>query len=84
MKRKLLAAVLTLCLCSSLLLPAAASEMGQLESYGVSLIQYYQHHQEAAEDVIWDITRQMKEIDRKQLSTAAGRIGTITWREINV
>lgn len=66
MKRKLLAAVLTLCLCSSLLLPAAASEMGQLESYGVSLIQYYLHHQEAADDVIWDITRQMKEIDRKQ------------------
>ena len=25
-----------------------------------------------------------KEIDRKQLSTAAGRIGTITWREVNV
>ena len=25
-----------------------------------------------------------KEIDRKQLSTAAGRIGTITWREMNV
>lgn len=40
--------------------------MGQLESYAVSLIQYYLHHQEAADDVIWDITRQMKEIDRKQ------------------
>lgn len=25
-----------------------------------------------------------KEIDRKQLSTAAGKIGTITWRELNV
>ena len=25
-----------------------------------------------------------KEIDRKALSTAAGRIGTITWRELNV
>ena len=25
-----------------------------------------------------------KKIDRKALSTAAGRIGTITWREINV
>ena len=25
-----------------------------------------------------------KEIDRKQLSTVAGRIGTITWREVNV
>ena len=66
MKRKLLAAVLALFLCSGLLVPAAASEMGQLESYGVSLIQYYLHHREAAEDVIWDITRQMKELDRKQ------------------
>ena len=25
-----------------------------------------------------------KDIDRKQLSAAAGTIGTITWREINV
>lgn len=25
-----------------------------------------------------------KEIDRKQLSTAAGKIGAITWRELNV
>ena len=27
---------------------------------------------------------QEKEIDRKTLSTIAGKIGTITWREINV
>ena len=27
---------------------------------------------------------QEKEIDRKALSTLAGKIGTITWREINV
>ena len=27
---------------------------------------------------------QEKEIDRKALSTAVGKIGTITWREINV
>lgn len=66
MKRKLLAALLVVCLCGSLIVPAAASEMGNLESYGVSLIQYYLHHQEAANDVIWDITRQMKELDRKQ------------------
>lgn len=46
--------------------PAAASEMGEVESHAVSLIQYYLHHQEAAKDVIWDITRQMKEIDPKQ------------------
>ena len=66
MKRKFLAILLALCLCSSLSVAADASEMGELESYGVSLIQYYLHHRENANDVIWDITRQMKEIDRKQ------------------
>ena len=45
---------------------SAASGMGQLESYGVELIRYYLHHQDAATDVIWDITRQMKELDPKQ------------------
>lgn len=62
----LLTVLLVICLCSVLILPASASDMGALEDYGVQLIQYYLHHQEAAEDVIWDITRQMKEIDRKQ------------------
>lgn len=68
MKEKLLSLVLVLCLCVTLVTPAAASEMGKLESYGVQLIQYYMHHQEAADEVIWDITRQMKEIDPKQAS----------------
>ena len=66
MKKKLLSAVLALCLLLTLAMPVNASEMGELESYGVSLIQYYLHHQEKATDVIWDITRQMKEVDRKQ------------------
>ena len=47
-------------------LPAAASELGKLEDHAVKLIQYYLHHQEEATDVIWDITRQMKEADPKQ------------------
>ena len=56
-----------LVLCMILPLPvSAASGMGKLESYGVELIQYYLHHQDAAADVIWDITRQMKEQDPKQ------------------
>ena len=60
--------VLLLVICMVLPLPvsAAASGMGKLESYGVQLIQYYLHHQEDATDVIWDITRQMKELDPKQ------------------
>lgn len=66
MKRKIFSILLVLCLFTALVGSASASEMGNLESYGVSLIQYYRHHQGAAKNVIWDITRQMKEIDRKQ------------------
>lgn len=66
MKKKLLSLLLVLCLCLSLALPTAASELGKLEDYGVKLIQYYLHHQEKAADVIWDITRQMEEVDPKQ------------------
>ena len=68
MRKKLLALVLSLCLILTLALPAAA-DMGNLESYGVQLIQYYLHHQEAATDVIWDIIRQMEQLDPKQAST---------------
>lgn len=64
--RKLLSILLVLCLAGNLTVSAAASEMGELESYGVSLIQYYLHHQEKARDVIWDITGKMKALDQKQ------------------
>lgn len=63
--KKLLSVLLVLCLCLPLPV-SAASDMGTLEEYGVRAIQYYLHHQEAATDVIWDITRQMKELDPKQ------------------
>ena len=66
MKKKLGSLVLALCLCLSLALPAAASELGKLEDHGVKLIQYYLHHQEKADEVIWDLIRQMKEVDPKQ------------------
>ena len=66
MTKKLLTLLLVLCLLGTLALPASASVMGDLEEYGVSLIQYYLHHQDKAGDVIWDITRQMKQLDPKQ------------------
>lgn len=66
MKRKTFALLLALCLLTVSALQVSASVMGDLEEYGVSLIQYYLHHQDKAEDVIWDITRQMKERDPKQ------------------
>ena len=48
-----------------------------------------EHHREvmrelrAQSETIAGLIRE-KEIDRKALSTAAGKIGTMTWREINV
>lgn len=66
MKKKLCSFLMVLCLFVSIAMPASASELGDLESYAVSLIQYYLHHGEAAGDVIWDITHQMKQMDRKQ------------------
>ena len=63
--KKIVAILLVLCLVLPLPV-SAASVMGDLESYGVRLIQYYLHHREKAEDVIWDITRQLKEEDPKQ------------------
>ena len=63
--KKLLSVLLVLCMVLPLPV-AAASGMENLEEYGVRLIQYYLHHQEAAADVIWDITRQMKQQDKKQ------------------
>lgn len=66
MKQKLISFLLVLCLILSMVIPVSASEMGKLESYGVQLIQYYLHHRDKAADVVWDITRQMKEEDPKQ------------------
>ena len=66
MRKKIYSLLLVLCLMLQLVLPVSASTMGDMEPYGVKLIQYYLHHQEDATDVIWDITRQMKEQDPKQ------------------
>lgn len=66
MIKRMISLLLVLCLVLPVPVSAATSGMGKLESYGVQLIQYYLHHQAAAADVIWDITRQMKELDPKQ------------------
>ena len=66
MIKRMISLLLVLCLVLPVPVSAATSGMGKLEAYGVQLIQYYLHHQAAATDVIWDITRQMKELDPKQ------------------
>lgn len=66
MKKSLLCILLALCLMLSVPVKVHASELGQAEPYAVSMIQYYLHHQEAATDVIWDLTQKMKAVDEKQ------------------
>lgn len=66
MKKPFLCILLALCLIVQIPLQVSASEMGKAEPYGVSMIQYYLHHQEAAADVIWDLTQKMKAVDAKQ------------------
>ena len=69
------------------------AEDDDLESYAADLVKEVEglrdHHHEVMSalreesEKIADLISE-KMIDRKALSTAAGRIGTITWREINV
>ena len=57
MTRKLLVLVLALCLLVSLSVPAQGRTV--LDGYKEKLIQYYYHYGSIADDVIWDILRQM-------------------------
>lgn len=66
MTRKIVCILLVFCLLSALPMTAEAAGSKQIESYAQSLIQYYLHHQEAAEDVIWDILNKMKMVDIQQ------------------
>ena len=58
--------VLTFCLLLTLPLTARAASKSKIAPYAQRLIQYYRHHQTAAEDVIWDILRQMEAVDADQ------------------
>lgn len=48
--------------------PCAAKAAGKsdIEGYAQKMIQYYYHYQTEAEDVIWDILNQMKQVDPRQ------------------
>ena len=64
-------------------------DAGYIDDLEAELKGARQHHREVMEtlrkqsEIIASLIRE-KDIDRKQLSAAAGTIGTITWREINV
>lgn len=79
MTRKIISALLALCVLVSLALPAAAAEKSEIAPYAQRLIQYYRHYQDAAEDNIWDILQQMKEIDPDQAAVWEGIMGDWSW-----
>lgn len=66
MIRKLFTDFLAVCLCFSLSLPVHGAQKSEIAPLAQRLIQYYYHHQEDAEDVIWDILNQMAQIDPGQ------------------
>lgn len=53
--------------------------MGEMAPYGQKLIQYYLHHQEQADDVIWDILRQMEALDPYQAKAWRNIMADWSW-----
>lgn len=66
MIRKLICILLVCILLSTIPLTAGATGDPQVDAYAQSLIQYYLHYQEDAENVIWDIVNKMKLEDLQQ------------------
>lgn len=79
MIRKILCVLLSLFLLASLLIPARAAGKDAIKPYAEKLISYYLHHQEAAEDVIWDILQQMAQIDPQQAETWENIMDSWSW-----
>lgn len=66
MIKKLTSLLLVLFFLVSLPVTAQAATKKAIKPYAEKLIQYYFHHQTAAEDVIWDILNQMEQVDASQ------------------
>ena len=79
MTRKFAVLLLVLCLLVSLSLPAQGRTV--LDGYKEKLIQYYYHYGMIADDVIWDILRQMEELDPAE--AAIWRRLMEDWADIN-
>ena len=64
--KKMACILLTFCLLLGCAADASAATKEDIAPYARQLLQYYRHHGAAAEDVIWDILRQMAEKDPNQ------------------
>lgn len=76
MCRKAVSLLVLLCLVLTLTLPARAAKA---EDYASELISYYYHHQDAAEDVIWDILNQMAQVDADQAAVWKNIMADWAW-----
>lgn len=79
--RKLLCIILVLSMLAVLPVSAGASDKETLELYAQSLIRYYYHHQDRAEDQIWDILQQMKTLDPEKAAVWEGIMAD--WSRVN-
>lgn len=79
MVKRIICLCLVACLMITLPMQTQAAGNAKIEDYAKQLIQYYYHHQAAAEDVIWDILRQMEDVDRHQAAVWRNIMEDWTW-----
>lgn len=66
MLRKMIGLLMALCILITIPAAVQAATKKQIKPYAQDLIRYYRHHQDAAEDVIWDILQKMAAVDADQ------------------
>lgn len=76
--RRLACFLLAVCLVLSLGTQVWAAG-DEVERYAGQMIQYYRHHQAAAEDVIWDLNRQMAAVDADQAAVWENIMADWAW-----
>ena len=79
MAKRIICLCLVMCLMAAMPMQTQAAGNAKIEDYAKQLIQYYYHHQDAAEDVIWDILRQMEEVDRHQAAVWRNIMADWAW-----
>lgn len=79
MAKRIICLCLVMCLMAAMPMQTQAAGNAKIEDYAKQLIQYYYHHQDAAEDVIWDILRQMEDVDRHQAAVWRNIMADWAW-----
>lgn len=79
MKKRILCLLVAVLLVLTMPLSVQAAGNSEIENYAKQLIQYYYHHQSAAEDVIWDILQKMEALDRHEAAVWRSIMADWAW-----